>query len=502
MVTVANPNMVQQLGGPSGSYNRNDMVTDSIRAIRDPNVTWSAASRTWGGLAFIPQMWRDFFANPSSGVIYVLIGSGASGSVVNNYGQSAQVLNAGMWLGDHTYITGDLEEKYIIHEMGHHINHLVRPYVGLGMMVDGQTSAAVTLANEVLVAARAMDAANPPMTQYGCMNIDELTAEAYRTLVIRNADPSFLIVPVNSNPWVAGIRADAWFTWMCNGDAALSARWITELTNPLIWPTASWAVPRMPTVTQTLIDTRRNTLYGTGIPIRDLDSNEGPTLLLADRTNGYIAATQAPGTFTVPSWGRFDRPLRISADAALVVASATPTAEVSNASVPTTSDAIPAFGLVGGPSERWRVTVAFRVAASLPATKTILWHAVQTDLGVVTEYELSYTNAVVSASLIINGVATTVSTAALLTTAGERVTVQAVWGAQSSAIVLRHQKALAGSMTTLTSAAMPAARNQVGSWSMPIRRQSTSYCALAAVAVESIHDDAVGPFTWMFTSYV
>jgi hypothetical protein len=83
--------------------------------------------------------------------------------------------------------------------------------------------------------------------------------------------------------------------------------------------------------------------------------------------------------------------------------------------------------------------------------------------------------------------------------------VQAVWGAQGSTIRLRYRAASAPSFAELESPAMPMGRAAVDFWYMPIPHAANgptlSYCALAAVAVETIHDSTLGPMIWMDAEY-
>ena len=511
-----NPNLISDVGGPSFTVQREDMVafkpigetvTYPIHHIRQcSTVAWSTAEYTFSGIEFFPPMWFPLLYAAPLTVYLELPGSTGPGK---NFSEPAWTFG-GMYLADDLYGPGQRVWIYcgqpstnIMHEVGHFINHIVRPQFSFNPILGEPP--VTELAGEVLAVLRALNTASGAST-YAAFNADELVAESYKTLIVENADPSWLVIPAGSDAtWPAGIRADAWILAICNGDATLAARWRTELTRPELWPAAPWPVHRMMN-SQLIVDQHRSS---TVIPIQNLDSNEGPTLLLADATRGYREATNSVGA-SISQWIRSDRPLVVALAGLLIVRAGSPTTEVSNDALLAGATAISFVRLLGGPSEQWRTTVTFRVGELL-AVETILWHAIETVNGIETEYAITWNGATVSASLTRRTGAggtlidTTKITSGNVLVVGERCTVQAVWGAQGTAIKLRHRTASAVSMTELTSAAMPAGRLAVESWSMPMPHSdnapTVAYCALAAVSVETIHDGGIGPFTWMDAEY-
>ena len=526
-IVVRNPNLVSDVGGPSYSTNREDMLDDPRtvthqRALRTTSAPWSDAERIFAALEFLPPQWLAWLAGPSRnyGSDQVFASDPGARLYFENYNVRGPFWNfapqyarvGGLWwttpyndiaIWINTVPTG--YERQLIHEVSHHVNHIVRPIVGLDRLYAGQpVSPGLTLAGEFVAAVLTTDLANTVQHWQGT-NADEMVAESYTALIVANADPSYLIVAPNAD-YPAGIRADQWILKMCGNNADLTSRWTTELTKPAIWPAAAWPVSRT-MATQATVDRHRNTI---ALPIQNLDSNEGPMLLLADATNGYRAAT-TPVAQYLSKWGRSDRPLTVLTSSKLLVGTGLPTVEVRNTEVPAATDAISTVQLLDGPSEQWRTTITFRVGELL-AVDSILWQAKETLSGPVeTEYAITWNGATVSASLtrrVGTGGAvidTTKVTSGNVLVVGERCTVQAVWGAQGAPITLRHRTASAGSVTTLTSAAMPTGRLAVKYWSMPIPHANNgatlSYCALAAVSVETVHDGGVGPMTWMDAEY-
>jgi hypothetical protein len=520
-VVIRNPDLISDVGGPSYSAHREDLLDDPRAtahqwALRSTSVAWSDADRVFSAMEFIPQQWLDLMSGPSHD-----IGNNISGDAgcrlyfesVNvlgpywNFGPQFAGAGALWWATPHqefgiwVWTTADSYERQLIHEIGHHINHVIRPIFDLEPFFPGHL-----LAEEFVAAVIAADALLPtPFRQSTYTNVDEMTAESLTALIVANADPGYFIILPDAN-YPAGVRADEWILKTCGNNADLTARWIADLTDPAIYPTAPWPVHRT-MATQGIVDARRNSIT---IPIQNLDSNEGPTLLLADATHGYRAATDSVGT-QVPQWTRSDRPLAISCSGFLKVVAGSPTVQLTNSSLPAETDVIPAVSLLGNSSTKWRTTVTFSVGELL-AVDCILWHAIETSIGgIETEYSLTWNGATISASLIRRTgtggtvIDNTTVTSANVLVVGERCTVQGVWGGQGTAIVLRHRTASAGAVTALTSAAMPTGRLSVKSWSMPIPHASNgftlSYCDLAAVSVETIHDGGEGPMVWMDAQY-
>ena len=487
------------------------------RALRTTSVAWSDAERAFTALEFIPPLWLSWLAGPSRE------GGGISGDFGAriyfeekdtlgpywNFGK--QLVSGGFWwvtsLGDLAiwiWATPTTYERVLIHEICHHFNHVVRPHFGLDALFEGQpTSLGLTLAQEFVTAVKAADVLRSVLS-WPSTNADEMTAESYTALIVANADPSYLIVQPNVD-FPAGVRADEWILKMSGNNANLTARWITELTKPAIWPTAPWPVSHT-MITQAKVDAHRNTIV---LPIQNLDSNEGPTLLLADATKGYRAATNLLGE-NISKWIRSDRPIPVLCNSNLIIQAGSPTQEISNHNMPAAAEVIPSVQLLGEPSAQWRTTITFRVGENL-LEKNILWHAIETSLnGTETEYAITWNGTILAASLTrrVGGVViddTFISSSNILVM-GERCTVQAVWGAQGAPVILRYRNASAGSITTLTSGTnMPMGRSAVKFWSMPVPHGTNgpaiSYCALAAVSVETIHDGGIGPMSWMDAEY-
>lgn len=526
-VVVRNPNMLSDVGGPVYSVNREDMFEDPRssahqRALRSELVPWSDADRAFAGLEFLPPQWLAWMAGSSRDLyprsvdelgMRIYLENSENLGPFWNFGtmNTTYAFAAGVWwtsaggdFGVWVNLRWNTSERILIHECVHHMNHVVRKMLGLDELYEyGQAATpGRTLANEYLAAVTADEATRTVKTWTGS-NIDELSGECYTSLIVANADPSWLYVPPNAD-FPAGVRADQYISAMCGNNADLTARWTAELKDPGVWPAAPWPVSRNMS-TQLKVDTRRNAIV---MPIQNLDSNEGPTLLLADATDGYRAATKAVGT-TLTNWVRSDRPLPTTTGQVLVSAGS-PTVELRNSNQATGAQMVYPVKLLGKPSAKWRATVTFRVGELL-AVENTLWRARGlSEGGIETEYNITWNGATVSASLIRRDgsggtvIDTTKVTSGNVLVVGERCTVQGVWGGQATAITLRHRTASAGSVTALTSAAMPQ-RFAVEAWSMPVPHATNgptlSYCGIAAVSVETIHDGGVGPMTWMDADY-
>lgn len=510
------PVLVSVVGGPSNTEQHDDMVAFkpvgaadpwSPHSVRPAVMPWSVAEVTWAGFELLPPIWMSLISL-SEFTIY-LEDYNIPGPAKNFV--PPQWIFGGLYLGNSIWLRGGLDETYMAHEIAHHVGYVMRPRAGIQAIVDrpATPTAVDALASEMLAAIRAVEATHGGSGAiYAASNIAELVAESYRYLIMKNLDPSYLASGIDGY-WPSGIRADAWILTMCGGNTDLANRWTAELTRPEIWPAAPWPVHRT-MASQAAIDAHRNTGAG-GIPIQNLDSNEGPTLLLADATNGYRLPTEAVGT-TLTKWTRSDRPLSLYIGSGLLVSAGTPTAEVRTTNMPSPGPPVTYVNLAGGPSEKWRTTITFRMGELLAGDKT-LWRAAQTTVGgVYTEYAITWNGATVSASLTtrMGGATGAVSrttkvTSGNILTTTERCTVQAIWGGQNTPITLRHRTASASAVTELTSSAMPPDRAKVNFWFLEpphaANGPTLSYCALAAVAVETIHDDGLGPFTWMDAEY-